>query len=686
MNVLPKYRADIDGLRALAIIAVIVNHYYKDILPSGYLGVDIFFVISGYVITSVLTNRKHLSFNDFILDFYQRRIKRLLPALLLCVAITSLVGSLFIPPSDPYFDDSWITGVTTLFGFSNLYLLRLTTDYFGKPAEFNLFTQTWSLGVEEQFYFLFPLLVWLAGFSRQNPKGVRNLFYCVGTLSVFSVISFVYLSGKNNPASYFMVTSRFWELGFGCLVFLMLHKRTLTIEILNILRPEVFIVALVAALFIPLTYQVEATVLVVLLTVFLIASLRPTSSVYKLLTLKQVVFVGLISYSLYLWHWSVLVISRWTIGIHWWSLPIQLGITFFLAFISYRYIESPLRHLAWSTKRFTTIMYGLAASMGCAVLLTGMGIPFKGYIYSGTNIIPIAQTTSSNEHGSISFPPGLVEAVSMKWRECNMTPHYLKGESYRPNPVVDQSFINKCLSDSRPKVILTGDSFAAAIEEHIALAAEDIGYEFKFIFGYVCPYPLNPRNITESATIGCDFNPATIKTALLQSINPGDIVVLRLYFPKPQYIKYTRLSLEKGGVLAAYDREIESLYHAIFARGGSLLLIGSNPTVELNPECLNPQWFNSLQRINCKEISLDSSLLSNFALRHDLHLLKQYAGNYPNFEVISPTKFLCGKTLEACPLKLDGSFLYKDNQHISSAAVDLIYPEIISSLHRFAGK
>ena len=686
MNALPKYRADIDGLRALAIIAVIVNHYYTDILPSGYLGVDIFFVISGYVITSVLTNRKHLSFNDFILDFYQRRVKRLLPALLLCVAITSLAGSLFIPPSYPSFNDSWITGITTLFGFSNLYLLRLATDYFGKPAEFNLFTQTWSLGVEEQFYLLFPLLVWLAGFSRQNPKGARNLFYCVGMLSIFSVISFVYLSRKNDPASYFMVTSRLWELGSGCLVFLMLHKRTLTIKILNILRPEIFIVALVAALFIPLTYQVEATILVVLLTVFLIASLRPISSVYNLLTLKPVVFIGLISYSLYLWHWSVLVISRWTIGVHWWSLPIQLGITFSLAFISYRYIESPLRHLAWSTKKFTTIMYGLVASIGCAALLAGIGMPLKGYIYSGTNTTQIEQLTSSIEPKNLSSTPGFDEAQEMKWRECNMTPSYLRGKDYRPNPVIDQTFIHKCLSESRPKVILTGDSFASAIESHIALAAENIGYEFKFIFGYVCPYPLNPRNITESATIGCDFDPAVIKTALLQNINPGDIVVLRLYFPKPQYIKYTRLSLEKGKILTAYDREIESLYHAIFARGGSLLLVGSNPTVELTPECFNPQWFNSLQRTNCKEINLDSSLLSNFALRHDLHLLEQYAGMHPNFEVISPTKSLCDKSLELCPLRLDGKFLYKDNQHISSAAVDLIYPEIISSLHRLAGK
>jgi peptidoglycan/LPS O-acetylase OafA/YrhL len=682
----PKYRVDIDGLRALAIIAVIVNHYFKDFLPSGYLGVDIFFVISGYVITSALANKKHLSFNNYILDFYTRRIKRLLPALVLCVAITSIIGFLFIQPSSPYFNDSWMTGIATLFGFSNLYLLIQATDYFGNSADLNLYTQTWSLGVEEQFYLLFPILVWLAGFSRQTIRGARNLFYCVGALSVVSVASFMYLSETNFPASYYLMTSRFWELGAGCLVFLLLDKSTSAIKFLNILRPEFIISALAVALFIPFDYQVQATVSVVLLTVLLIAALRPGSPSYMLLTLKPIVFIGLISYSLYLWHWSVLVISRWTIGIHWWSFPIQIGITFLLAFISYRYIENPLRHLVWSTKRFTTIIYGLTASIGCAVLLTGIGVPFKGNIYSGKNTVQIERYSSNNESKNLTSPSSFDESLRIKWQGCNLTPYYLGGNDYRSRPIVDQSFISKCLSDSKSKVILIGDSFASTIQKQIALAAKDVGYEYKLIFGYLCPYPLDPTNITDSVMRNCDVDPTLIKTGLLQNINPGDIVILRLNFSNQKYLKYTWLSLEKGTILAAYDSEIENLYHAVFEKGGSLLLIGANPKVPLNPECISPQWFNSLQATNCNEISLDSSLDSNFAVHFDQHLTDRYAGRYSHFEVITPTKFLCDKSFRFCPLKRDGNYLYKDNQHLSSIAVDLIYPEILSSLHRLAGK
>lgn len=153
------YRPEIDGLRALAVIAVIIDHFNKTLLPSGYLGVDIFFVISGYVISSSLYNDSVKHFGDFISGFYSRRLKRLVPALVLCVLTTGLLICLF----DPHPQASLRTGESALFGLSNIYLLRHATDYFGASAQLNTFTHTWSLGVEEQFYVFFPLICWLTG-------------------------------------------------------------------------------------------------------------------------------------------------------------------------------------------------------------------------------------------------------------------------------------------------------------------------------------------------------------------------------------------------------------------------------------------------------------------------------------------------------------------------------------------
>ena len=140
-----RYRPEIDGLRAFAVIAVIINHFNKEILPHGYLGVDIFFVISGFVITSSVYQRPSENFKDFISGFYERRIKRLVPALTVFVLITSIAICLF--QEDPYL--SLWTGLTSLFGLSNLYLLEKATDYFAQSTELNVFTHLSLIHISE---------------------------------------------------------------------------------------------------------------------------------------------------------------------------------------------------------------------------------------------------------------------------------------------------------------------------------------------------------------------------------------------------------------------------------------------------------------------------------------------------------------------------------------------------------
>lgn len=247
-----NYRPEIDGLRAIAVIAVIINHFNKALLPSGFLGVDIFFVISGYVITSSLANREHKSMGDFLLGFYSRRVKRLVPSLITCIVITSVVGVLFIPSVSPEFTGSLATGRNALFGLSNLSLFNLSTDYFAISTEFNLFTQTWSLGVEEQFYLIFPLILWVTGFIRSHSSGKRNLLFWMILLSALSLCTYVWLSYVNPPAAYFLMPCRFWELGLGCITFLtlQLEKSLPKVFKFQFASPLLIITLLICVLFI----------------------------------------------------------------------------------------------------------------------------------------------------------------------------------------------------------------------------------------------------------------------------------------------------------------------------------------------------------------------------------------------------------------------------------------------------
>jgi peptidoglycan/LPS O-acetylase OafA/YrhL len=180
----PKFnRPEIDGLRAIAIVAVIGNHFDKRLFQSGYLGVDLFFVISGYVITASLARRHVTDFKDFWLGFLGRRIQRLLPALLIFVAVVCLVAWLLYPDPGVMVGLGW----RSLFGVSNIWLNKQATDYFSRDSELNLFTHTWSLGVEEQFYLLFPFLIWFTGFGKQEKNGSRNLFN-ISTPACFGLI------------------------------------------------------------------------------------------------------------------------------------------------------------------------------------------------------------------------------------------------------------------------------------------------------------------------------------------------------------------------------------------------------------------------------------------------------------------------------------------------------------------
>ena len=638
-----SYRPEIDGLRALAVIAVIINHFNKDILPSGYLGVDIFFVISGYVITSSLAGRLSKDLGSFLMSFYVRRIKRLLPALILFVVVNSFLISLFNPNPEV----SLKTGIASLFGFSNLYLWKQSTDYFAAATELNVFTHTWSLGVEEQFYMVFPLVIWFTGFNRLAKKGSRNLSVIMGALSVASLMSFVYLYHTNQPAAYFLMPTRLWELGTGCLIFLGLNHsdKIRFIRFLEIIPSFIIAVAILIVLFMPLQFAISATIAVVVLTAILIAGIRSRTAMYELFTNKHVVYIGLISYSLYLWHWSILSISRWTIGISWWTVPIQLTLMMLFCIVSYKYLETPLRRSTWSPSFPKTIGYGLSASIsaGLCILL----------LYPNAHYLSLI-----GENKEMSY-----KTHWDGWSVCKYV------EPPDPNKGGCKYIANK---DYPLRVVVIGDSHAG----HLASGLRDI-------------LPAIPSSIAVALYAGCypviDSDCTVTQQAFEWVLSDPeiDVVVLAGYHNLVTNGNRLYKSTRDPNTIPddSFSRLEENLKKTIALlsdSGKNVLMIVDSHELLLDPELEVIPISGLVREPGMLDVSHQSVIARN---QRYYQLLDEITSQNPHFTVFYSGSVFCNKDI--CKSDINGKPLFQSEDHLTPFGSKLLaskYQYIIKSL------
>ena len=329
MTMSASKRDDIQGLRGIAVLAVVAYHASHALLPGGFAGVDIFFVISGYLITRILVTE--LDAGAFsVRAFYQRRIRRLFPALYVVLLVCLLAALLILPPK-LLKEEVYTQFFTTLF-LSNFAFARLA-DYFDTAAGLKPLLHTWSLGVEEQFYLLFPLiLLMLHRFVR------RFLWPILAVLAVLSLTAAqVSLSLRPEPAFY-LPTSRAFELLAGALCVGLpdlgeaLKRRLSWAGLALIVLSLVFIHDTIA-------WPGLVTLLPVMGAACLLLGIGAAAN--RLLTVRPLTLTGDISYSLYLWHWPLLVYARMVWGDHPWVTVPAVAAAFALACLSRRYVEEP---------------------------------------------------------------------------------------------------------------------------------------------------------------------------------------------------------------------------------------------------------------------------------------------------------------------------------------------------------
>lgn len=382
-----EYRKEIDGLRAVAVTAVVLYHAHVSAFSGGFVGVDVFFVISGYLITSGLLEQQakgHLS----IRGFYARRARRILPALITVLLVSALAGWFILPP---WSMREFAASILAVLGFSSNFLFWKTSGYFAPSADVVPLLHTWSLAVEEQFYLLFPLL--LAACLRFER---RVLGAVVGVAAALSFALALWLVTDNPTAAFYLSPARFWESLLGSLLAFADLRQLAPDRLRQVVNNACSLVGLgliVASCVVydnrtpfPSAYALTPT----LGTALLIGFASPGTAAARLLSLSPFVGLGLISYSVYLWHqplFSFAMIAESLDGLTPSSYA-WLGVaTVLLSYFSWRFVEQPFRRKVKVGKREVAFVSNkqalVAACVGVAVLVAASSVPLRNASFAG---------------------------------------------------------------------------------------------------------------------------------------------------------------------------------------------------------------------------------------------------------------------------------------------------------------
>jgi peptidoglycan/LPS O-acetylase OafA/YrhL len=437
------FRPDIQGLRALAVGLVILAHSGFGTFSGGFVGVDVFFVISGFLITSLLMREADRTGRISLLGFYARRARRILPAAAV-VAVATVVASILLLPLvravEIIKDSIWAAAFA-----ANIRFASVGTDYFAKGEPASPLQHYWSLSVEEQFYLLWPLLLvsWLAwAGGREGRLGRRTPLLLVGSLSVVSFAWSVYATYQSPTTAYFSSLTRAWELGIGAALAVWMSRSDADSpsRVPGWLVEAVGVVGLVAIVVAVVGYGPEtrfpgyqALLPVLGSAALLYAGGTSTAegrqgAVSRLLSVSPARVVGDWSYSLYLWHWPILRIAEdhlhtRRLGLD--KLALALVLVFVLSALTYRYVETPFREgKVWARPRIGVSLYPLSLALVLVVAVTGRAWIDRELGVSGHNP---AITTADFKGHHLSKDPivALVQASTLAAQKGEPIPSHL---------------------------------------------------------------------------------------------------------------------------------------------------------------------------------------------------------------------------------------------------------------------
>jgi peptidoglycan/LPS O-acetylase OafA/YrhL len=468
-----KYRSEIDGLRALAVIPVILFHAGFEYFRGGFVGVDVFFVISGYLITSIIIN--DLENKEFsLLNFYERRARRILPALFFMMFISIPFAWLLMTPIQ--MKDFSQSLVAVSFFVSNI-LFWLETGYFEADAELKPLLHTWSLSIEEQFYIIFPIfLLFIWRFFR------NNVFLVLSALALASLVFSEWSTRNFLSASFYLAPARMWELLIGSLAALYLQKREVKknnlLSTLGLIAVVYSIISFDQSTPFPSLYTLVPVLGVLLVVIYG----SKETLIGSLLSNKLLVGIGLISYSAYLWHQPLLAFVRLKMS----GEPaniIMLSVclfSFILAYFSWKFIEKPMRN-----KKIVSGKQILSMSLVGLLFFSLVGT--YGHISNGyRNLMLNYKYTQEESKEAIkvfnSMNYHLERDVAAKPEKCKLWA--------RNSELLNLNNVKRCYNKYGKAIVILGDSHAINLFNILALSNT---YPFIIGISQGSCHPHNPR-------------------------------------------------------------------------------------------------------------------------------------------------------------------------------------------------
>ena len=647
-----SYRADIDGLRAIAVLSVVLNHAGIFLFSGGFIGVDVFFVISGYLITNIIV--RELDQQEFsLIKFYERRIRRIYPALF-AVLLFTLAVSAILYDSQNFMAFSKSVIATTFF-FSNIHFWT-ETGYFEKEAQLKPLLHTWSLAVEEQYYIFFPLLVMLI--SRYfKPK----TFYILTGVALLSFGLDVYELQVDPSGAFYFAHLRAWELLIGSVLALNPTPVNARPWLRNVFS-WVGLVMILAPIFLysqsTLFPGFAAAVPAIGTALIIYSGVEGPTLVNKLLSFPLFVFMGQISYSLYLWHWPLIKFTTYY-AIEKLSRPeriLLLGVVFIVSALSWQFIEKPFR-IKKLQRRFAIFLY--AAVVMTVTAIIGFFIYFNNGFPNQENLEQASYQEQARSYGGCDFTS---EANAGLLKFCSLGANI-----------------------TGPTFLLWGDSHAGAQGKAIDQSALKQGVAGLLAFGSGCPSLMGINTDQNKDCI--NFNNLTmeyikshpnIHTIFLA--NRWAYYVEGIGYQESTKIKLIDVLEDKDTNAVLVQRALTRTVEQLLALNRKVIIVSQVPEVKYDV----PSAIYIAQRTGRDINQIISPTMDQYLTRNKkvFFIINSISKN-KNVQVIDPWKALCNES--QCDVVVDKTSLYMDSTHLSffgSQYISHIYDSLFKELEK----